>query len=100
MELCPRRYFFILHRAASIWSYLGAALSVFSCIYLTFVVLDTLFHGNPVPGYPSLVAIMLFFNGVILLGLGIVGEYIGRIFIETKRRPLYLVRETVGFNDD
>ena len=83
-----------------IWSYLGAALSVFSCIYLIFVVLDTLIHGNPAPGYPSLVAIMLFFNGVILLGLGIVGEYIGRIFIETKRRPLYLVRETVGFNDD
>lgn len=83
-----------------IWSYLGAALSVFSCVYLIFVVLDTLIHGNPVPGYPSLVAIMLFFNGVILLGLGIVGEYIGRIFIETKRRPLYLVRETVGFNDD
>jgi dolichol-phosphate mannosyltransferase len=43
---------------------------------------------------------MLFFNGAILMGLGVVGEYIGRIFIETKRRPIYLIREKVGFDEE
>ena len=81
-----------------IWTYIGFLLSVFSALYLVYVVSDTLIYGNPVDGYPSLVAISLFFNGAILMGLGIMGEYVGRIFLETKRRPIYLVRETVGFD--
>jgi glycosyltransferase involved in cell wall biosynthesis len=81
-----------------IWTYIGFLLSVFSALYLVYVVADTLIYGNPVDGYPSLVAISLFFNGAILMGLGIMGEYVGRIFLETKRRPIYLVRETVGFD--
>ena len=81
-----------------IWTYLGAILAGISCCYLLYVIFDTLINGNPVPGYPSLVAISLFFNGVILLGLGIVGEYVGRIFIESKQRPVYLVRQVVGFD--
>lgn len=81
-----------------IWSYLGFFLSLFSLFYLLYIITDTLIYGNDVPGYPSLVAISLFFNGAILMGLGIVGEYVGRIFIETKQRPIYLIRDTLGFD--
>lgn len=83
-----------------IWTYLGFLLSVLSAVYLIYVVVDTLLYGNPVDGYPSLVAISLFFNGAILMGLGVMGEYIGRIFLETKQRPIYLVRQKVGFDDE
>ena len=83
-----------------IWTYLGFSLSALSAMYLLYVVVDTLLYGNDVAGYPSLVAIMLFFNGAILMGLGVVGEYVGRIFLETKRRPIYLVREKVGFDEE
>jgi glycosyltransferase involved in cell wall biosynthesis len=81
-----------------IWTYLGFSLSVLSVIYLFYVVVDTLIYGNDVAGYPSLVALLLFFNGVILMGLGVVGEYVGRIFLESKRRPIYLIREKIGFD--
>ena len=83
-----------------IWTYLGFSLSALSALYLLFVVVNTLLYGNAVDGYPSLVAITLFFNGATLMGLGVLGEYIGRIFLETKRRPLYLVREKIGFDDE
>jgi hypothetical protein len=56
-------------------------------------VVRTLVYGNPVPGYPSLVVIILFLGGMQLMAIGIVGEYIGRIFNETKNRPLYFVND-------
>ncbi len=67
----------------------GAALISF-CWYFA----RSLVWGNPVPGYPSLFCGMLFFGGVQLLGLGIIGEYLGRVFLETKGRPLYIVAES------
>lgn len=80
-----------------IWSYIGVTLSFFAMIYLLQVVVKTLLYGADLPGYPSMIAVILFFNGVILLGFGIMGEYLARIFIEVKQRPVYLVRSTEGF---
>jgi len=58
-----------------------------------FIIVRTLLYGNPVPGYPSIIVIVLFLGGVQLMAIGVLGEYIGRIFTETKRRPLYFINE-------
>jgi glycosyltransferase involved in cell wall biosynthesis len=70
---------------------LGLAVSFLASIYLIQLLTRTLLFGNPVAGYPSLMAVVLVLGGVQLLTLGIIGEYLGRIFNETKQRPLYLV---------
>ncbi|WP_102407632.1 glycosyltransferase family 2 protein [Parabacteroides bouchesdurhonensis] len=77
-------------------SILGLIVSVFSFIYMCYVFGKALLYGDPVQGYPSLIVIILFLGGVQLLSLGILGEYVGRIFYETKRRPPYFVREYNG----
>lgn len=75
-------------RVASI---LGIIVSVGAFLFLIYVVIKALVYGDPVAGYPSLMAVLLFLGGSILLALGIMGEYVGRIFMETKHRPPYLV---------
>jgi glycosyltransferase involved in cell wall biosynthesis len=72
-------------------TYIGLAVAVLAGIYGAQLILRTLVFGNPVPGYPSLMAVVLFLGGVQMLMLGIIGEYLGRVFNETKRRPLYFV---------
>ncbi|TQF77114.1 glycosyltransferase family 2 protein [Elioraea sp. Yellowstone] len=72
-------------------TYLGLVTAAIALVYGTVVVVKTLLFGNPVAGYPSLMTVMLFLGGVQLITLGIIGEYLGRVFNETKRRPLYLV---------
>jgi polyisoprenyl-phosphate glycosyltransferase len=74
-------------------SYVGLATSVGAAIYGISIVISTLIFGNSVAGYPSLLVIVLFLGGLQLLTLGIIGEYLGRIFNESKQRPLYFVRE-------
>ena len=74
-------------------SFVGFIVSVISFIYIVIVVIKTTLNGSDVAGYPSLMAVVLFLGGVQLLSLGIIGEYIGRIFNETKQRPLYFVEE-------
>lgn len=74
-------------------TYIGMAVSVIAFIYLIVIVLQTLLFGNAIEGYPSTLAVILFLGGVQLLSLGVIGEYIGRIFNETKQRPLYFVEE-------
>ena len=76
-------------------SYFGFVIAVLAVVYGVFFILRTIILSNPVPGYPSLLVIVLFLGGVQLITLGVIGEYIGRIFNETKGRPLYLVSETL-----
>jgi glycosyltransferase involved in cell wall biosynthesis len=76
-----------------IWTYIGLVVSAFSLAMALYYILQTIFHGIDVPGYASLIVSITFFAGVQMLSLGILGEYIGRIFAEVKRRPLYLVAE-------
>lgn len=81
------------------WSmYLGLMVAFISFVYGFYMIISTLLHGNPVPGYPSLMVVVLFIGGVQLFTIGIIGQYIGRIYTETKRRPLYIVRSTCGLN--
>ena len=79
-----------------IWSYIGALVAVFALAYGTFLAVSTMIFGNPVPGYASIMVSVLFLGGVQLISLGVLGEYVGRILTETKQRPLYVVRDTVG----
>lgn len=76
-----------------VWTYVGALVSLFAIGMATLVLLETLIYGNDVPGYATIVISIMFFSGVQIISLGILGEYIGRIFAEVKRRPLYLVAE-------
>jgi len=72
-------------------TYVGVLVALFAVAYGGQIILRTLLFGNPVPGYPSLMAVVLFLGGAQLVTLGVIGEYLGRVFNETKRRPLYLV---------
>lgn len=81
-----------------VWAFIGGAVSLSALIYGAYVVIKTLIFGADVPGYPSLLVAILFFAGIQLIGLGIIGEYVGHVFSEVKRRPLYFVREAVGFD--
>ena len=77
----------------------GLFISMLAFIYMMVVFVKALIWGNPVQGYPSLLVIILFLGGIQLLSLGIIGEYIGRIYNETKNRPDYIVREFNGSRD-
>jgi len=81
-------------------SYAGFLISMISFIYLIAVLSQKLFIGRTVAGWASIVAVNLFFNGIILIILGIIGEYIGRIYDEAKGRPLYIIRQLTNFPED
>jgi glycosyltransferase involved in cell wall biosynthesis len=72
-------------------TYLGLLTAVGAFLFGLHIILDTLVFGNPVAGYPSLMVVMLFLGGIQLLGIGVMGEYLGRMFNEAKNRPLYFV---------
>ncbi|MBS6056887.1 MAG: glycosyltransferase family 2 protein [Pantoea sp.] len=76
-----------------IWTYVGFVVAAISFLYGAWMIFDTMVFGNPVRGYPSLLVSILFLGGVQLIGIGVLGEYIGRIYIETKQRPRYLLKE-------
>ncbi len=81
-------------------SYTGVTISFLSFVYLLVVLYQRLFTNTTIAGWASLLAVSLFFNGIILIILGIVGEYIGRIYDEVKGRPLYIVRDALNFDRD
>ncbi len=74
-------------------SYIGLATSAAAFLYGAWVIAKTLIIGDPVPGYPTLVTLVLFLGGLQLMALGIIGEYLARMFVEVKQRPLYLVQQ-------
>ncbi|QMA41399.1 glycosyltransferase family 2 protein [Citrobacter freundii] len=74
------------------WTYIGLLVAGLSFIYGGWMIVDKLIWGNPVPGYPSLLVSVLFLGGVQLIGIGVLGEYIGRTYIESKNRPKYLLK--------
>jgi len=77
-------------------SVMGVIVSIWAVFYMLWILFKTLMWGDPVAGYPTMMAVILFLGGVQLLSLGIIGEYLGRIFNETKNRPVYLAREYNG----
>lgn len=74
-------------------TYLGLTTASGSFLYAMFIIYKTLAYGDPVKGYPSLMVVILFLGGLQLFSLGIIGEYLGRMFDETKQRPLYLIKD-------
>jgi glycosyltransferase involved in cell wall biosynthesis len=76
-----------------IWSYVGAMGAMLTFSYAAFIVVRTLIYGVDVPGYASLLVAVLFFGSLQLISVGVLGEYLGRIYMETKQRPIYLVRK-------
>lgn len=80
-----------------VWSYFGLAVSFIALLYMVAIITRTLIYGIDVPGYASTMSIIMFFNGIILITLGAIGEYLARIFIEVKQRPIYLIQDIVGF---
>jgi len=79
-----------------IWTYVGAACALGTLLYALFIAIYTLVFGNKVPGYASLFVAITFFGSVQLVSIGLLGEYIGRIYMETKQRPAYIIRKTYG----
>ena len=79
-----------------IWTYLGGVISLMAIAYAVYTAVQTIIYGPDVPGYPSLIVSIMFFSGIQLMSLGIVGEYVGRIFAEVKRRPLYIIADRIG----
>jgi polyisoprenyl-phosphate glycosyltransferase len=78
-----------------IWSYLGVLLALIAFFYGSWIILRTLILGVDLPGYASLFVAILFIGGIQLIGVGVLGEYLGRIYQETKQRPIYVVRKIV-----
>ncbi|MCY9872523.1 glycosyltransferase family 2 protein [Vibrio barjaei] len=74
-----------------IWLYIGSVISAFAFLYLSITVIKTLIFGIDSPGYASLITVILFLGGVQLIGIGVLGEYVGRLYMESKRRPSYIV---------
>lgn len=83
-------------RPLKLASFLGFTISFLAVIYIIWIVIKTLVFGEPVQGFPTLMVTILFLGGVQLLTIGIIGEYVGRIFNETKNRPPYFIREIDG----
>jgi len=82
-----------------VWSYLGGVFALIGMLFAIFVVIKTMVYGADVRGYPSMMVAILFFGGLQLLSLGILGEYVGRILVEVKQRPIYVIRERIGMED-
>ena len=79
-----------------VWSYMGFGIAAIAFAYAIYLFARTVLYGTDVPGYASMMVAVLFLGGVQLLSLGILGEYVGRILVEAKQRPIYIVRQRIG----
>lgn len=82
-----------------VWGWIGFIISLISLVYAIFIITSTLLYGTDLPGFPTLVVAIMFFGGIQLLSIGILGEYIARIFTEVKQRPKYIIEVKEGFHD-
>jgi glycosyltransferase involved in cell wall biosynthesis len=76
-----------------VWLYIGMVVALLSLIYACIIIVQTVFFGVRLPGYASIITSILFLGGIQLMGIGVLGEYIGRVYMETKQRPTYVVRK-------
>lgn len=83
-----------------VWTYLGTMLSTAGLFYALYIIIRTIVDGVDVPGYASLLVFILLLGGIQMIILGILGEYIGRIFVEVKSRPIYIVEKKVNLSDE
>jgi len=83
-----------------VWSYLGLLISLLAFCYAIVILVRTLIFGTDAPGFPSLIISVMFFAGVQLISLGVIGEYLGRMYEEVKGRPLFLVAERLGIDEE
>jgi glycosyltransferase involved in cell wall biosynthesis len=79
-----------------LWTYIGGIGAIISILYALFILIRTIVYGIEVPGYASLIVIFLFISSLQILSIGFLGEYIGRIYMETKHRPIYVIRRKHG----
>ena len=82
------------------WTYIGLFVAALSFAYGGWMIIDKLIWGNPVPGYPSLLVSILFLGGIQLIGIGVLGEYIGRIYTVSKKRPRFIIKKCKKVRDD
>jgi glycosyltransferase involved in cell wall biosynthesis len=82
-----------------VWSFLGVLISGIAMTYGSFILIRTLFFGADLPGYASLIVSIMFLSGVQLISLGVLGQYVGRVYEEVKNRPLFIVAEKIGLED-
>jgi glycosyltransferase involved in cell wall biosynthesis len=83
-----------------IWSYVGGIGALLTFFYAMFIILRTFIYGVELPGYASLMVVILFFGSIQLISVGMLGEYMGRIYMETKQRPLYIIRRHYEANNE
>lgn len=88
------------HLPLRIWTIFGMVISAIAFCYGSAVIIKTLISGHDIPGYATIVTAIFFFGGIQLLSIGILGEYISRIFVEVKHRPDFIIAQTYGFDDD
>lgn len=100
IKLCLDGITSFSYKPLKLAGYLGAFLSSLGFLYMIYVIYLALFTDSVIKGWSSLISIMLLFNGFVLIILGILGEYVGRIYDETKGRPLYIVRELQGLEKE
>ncbi len=86
-------------RPLQIATVMGLVISCLAFVYAVYIVLKTLIYGDPVKGFPTIIVTVLFLGGIQLLSLGIIGEYIGRVYEETKQRPIYIVKEYLSHGE-